>query len=168
MGMVRQSHFSFWLILILLSFTSLTASAAHRAMLFNQNAMDKVLEMWPDFVEATNNQGRGLDTPGERALILTSPLREHFGQLLREQPTPAQFGDGFKILQPLPPGLIPLIRSAPFIICYVRMAVCRYDLVIVMTLRDRPFPLSLPLECMNTVVRCGTPSRQTPGCGCMV
>jgi hypothetical protein len=60
--------------------------------------MDRVLEMWPDFVETTNNQARGLDNPGERALILTSPLREHFGQLMREQPTPEQYGVGFKKL----------------------------------------------------------------------
>jgi hypothetical protein len=98
MRALRQFHLTIWLTFISLCLVSVTVNAAHRALLFNQNAMDRVLEMWPDFVETTNNQGRGLDTPGERALILTSPLREHFGQLLREQPSPAQFGEGFKIL----------------------------------------------------------------------
>jgi len=72
--------------------------AAHRAILFNQNAMDKVLELWPDFIESVNNQARGIENHGERGLITQSPLRSHIGQLLREQPTPAQYGDGFKML----------------------------------------------------------------------
>jgi len=74
------------------------AQSSHRVMLFNQNAMDKILEMWPDFVESVNNQSRGMETPGERAIITQSPLRAHLNQLLREQPTPAQYGDGFKML----------------------------------------------------------------------
>ena len=98
MRLAGHIHFNIWLLFFLLVSISATVNAAHRAILFNQNAMDRVLEMWPDFVETTNNQARGLDNPGERALILTSPLREHMSQLLREQPTPAQFGDGFKVL----------------------------------------------------------------------
>jgi hypothetical protein len=72
--------------------------AAHRAILFNQQAMDKVLELWPDMVESINNQARGIEQHGQRGLITQSPLRSHLGQLLREQPTPMQYGDGFKKL----------------------------------------------------------------------
>lgn len=74
------------------------AHASHRVMLFNEKAMEKILDVWPDFVESVNNQARGVDDPGERGIILQSPLRAHLNQLLREQPTPDQFGDGFKVL----------------------------------------------------------------------
>ena len=74
------------------------ANASHRVILFNQKAMDKVLDMWPDFVIAVNNQARGVDDPGGRGIILQSPLRAHLNQLLREQPTPEQYGFGFKRL----------------------------------------------------------------------
>ena len=72
-----------------------TADASHRVMLFNEKAMEKILEMWPDFVMSVNNQARGVDDPGGRGIILQSPLRAHLNQLLREQPTPVQFGFGF-------------------------------------------------------------------------
>jgi hypothetical protein len=77
---------------------SSTAMASHRVMLFNEKAMEKILEVWPDFVESVNNQARGIDDPGGRGIILQSPLRAHLNQLLREQPTPDQFGFGFKQL----------------------------------------------------------------------
>ncbi|NNE37255.1 MAG: hypothetical protein HKN08_03035, partial [Gammaproteobacteria bacterium] len=95
MAGVRLTQINIYILMFAMLLVSGGASAAHRAMLFNQNAYDRVLEMWPDFVETTNNQARGADDPGSRGLILTSPLREHFGQLLREQPTPEQYGDGF-------------------------------------------------------------------------
>lgn len=75
-----------------------SALASHRVILFNEKAMDKVLDVWPDFVIAVNNQARGVDDPGGRGIILQSPLRAHLNQLLREQPTPDQYGDGFKQL----------------------------------------------------------------------
>ncbi|MFQ5982347.1 MAG: amidohydrolase family protein [Woeseiaceae bacterium] len=75
-----------------------SAMASHRVMLFNEKAMEKILDVWPDFVESVNNQARGIDDPGGRGIILQSPLRAHLNQLLREQPTPEQFGDGFKQL----------------------------------------------------------------------
>jgi hypothetical protein len=78
--------------------TSFPAQAAHRAILFNENAMNRVLDMWPDLVQSVNNQARGMENPGERGLITQSPLRAHLNQLLREQPTPTQYGDGFKKL----------------------------------------------------------------------
>jgi hypothetical protein len=77
---------------------SSAAVASHRVMLFNEKAMEKILEVWPDFVESVNNQARGIDDPGGRGIILQSPLRAHLNQLLREQPTPEQFGFGFKQL----------------------------------------------------------------------
>ena len=77
---------------------SSTAMASHRVMLFNEKAMAKILDVWPDFVESVNNQARGIDDPGGRGIILQSPLRAHLNQLLREQPTPEQFGFGFKQL----------------------------------------------------------------------
>jgi hypothetical protein len=88
----------FSLVLVVLFMPAPTVQAAHRALLFNQFAMDKALEMWPDLVESVNNQARGMENPGQRGLITQSPLRSHLGQLLREQPTPAQYGDGFKML----------------------------------------------------------------------
>lgn len=75
-----------------------TAMASHRVILFNEKAMEKVLDVWPDFVESVNNQARGVDDPGGRGIILQSPLRAHLNQLLREQPTPEQYGYGFKQL----------------------------------------------------------------------
>jgi len=75
-----------------------TANASHRVMLFNEKAMEKVLDVWPDFVISVNNQARGVEDPGGRGIILQSPLRAHLNQLLREQPTPEQYGDGFKML----------------------------------------------------------------------
>lgn len=74
------------------------AVASHRVMLFNEKAMEKILDVWPDFVISVNNQARGVDDPGGRGIILQSPLRAHLNQLLREQPTPDQYGDGFKKL----------------------------------------------------------------------
>jgi hypothetical protein len=77
-------------------------------MLFNEKAMDKVLDVWPDFVVSVNNQARGVDDPGGRGIIMQSPLRAHLNQLLREQPTPEQYGDGFMMLvdrQYLPAGI---------------------------------------------------------------
>ncbi|MDH3545834.1 MAG: amidohydrolase family protein [Gammaproteobacteria bacterium] len=85
-----------------------TANASHRVMLFNEKAMEKILDMWPDFVISVNNQARGVDDPGGRGIIMQSPLRAHLNQLLREQPTPEQYGDGFKMLvdeQYLPAGI---------------------------------------------------------------
>ena len=75
-----------------------SAMASHRVMLFNEKAMEKILDVWPDFEESVNNQARGIDDPGGRGIILQSPLRAHLNQLLREQPTPEQFGFGFKRL----------------------------------------------------------------------
>jgi hypothetical protein len=75
-----------------------TADASHRVMLFNEKAMEKILEVWPDFVISVNNQARGVDDPGGRGIILQSPLRAHLNQLLREQPTPEQYGFGFRKL----------------------------------------------------------------------
>lgn len=72
--------------------------ASHRVMLFNEKAMEKILDVWPDFVVSVNNQARGVDDPGGRGIILQSPLRAHLNQLLREQPTPVQYGVGFKRL----------------------------------------------------------------------
>ena len=57
------------------------AVASHRVILFNEKAMEKVLDMWPDFVIAVNNQARGVDDPGGRGIILQSPLRAHLNQL---------------------------------------------------------------------------------------
>jgi hypothetical protein len=76
---------------------TLSVQASHRALLFNDVATAKILEMWPDFVETVNNESRGMEGPGERSLIITG-LRGHINGLLREQPSPAQFSEGFKIL----------------------------------------------------------------------
>ncbi len=84
--------------LLALTLVHAPVQASHRVMLFNQNAMDKIMEMWPDFVESVNNQSRGMEAAGERGIITQSPLRAHLNQLLREQPTPAQYGEGFRKL----------------------------------------------------------------------
>jgi predicted amidohydrolase YtcJ len=77
---------------------ALPVNASHRAILFNQNAMDRVLQLWPDYIQTANNQARGMEQPGERGLITQSPLRHMLAQLLREHPTPKQYADGFKKL----------------------------------------------------------------------
>jgi Amidohydrolase family len=84
-------------IMVLLAL-SMTAQASHRALLFNDMATEKILEMWPDFVESINNETRGMENPGERSLIVQTGLRAHINNLLREQPSPAQFAGGFKVL----------------------------------------------------------------------
>jgi hypothetical protein len=86
-----------WTILLVCLMASLSVQASHRALLFNEVATAKILEMWPDFVETVNNESRGMEGPGERSLIITG-LRGHINGLLREQPSPAQFSEGFKIL----------------------------------------------------------------------
>ena len=86
-----------WTILLVCLLASLSVQASHRALLFNEVATAKILEMWPDFVETVNNESRGMEGPGERSLIITG-LRGHINGLLREQPSPAQFSEGFKEL----------------------------------------------------------------------
>ena len=73
------------------------AGASHRALLFNDMATEKILQMWPDFVESVNNESRGIENPGERSLIITG-MRNTINDLLREQPTPPQFVEGFRVL----------------------------------------------------------------------
>ncbi|NNE38693.1 MAG: hypothetical protein HKN08_10350, partial [Gammaproteobacteria bacterium] len=85
-------------ILLFLSCLGFSVQASHRALLFNDMATDKILEMWPDFVESINNESRGIEDMGDRSLIIQTGLRSHINNLLREQPTPAQFAEGFKIL----------------------------------------------------------------------
>jgi hypothetical protein len=72
--------------------------AAHRVLLFNDFAMDKILDMWPDYAESVNNQARGMEKAGERGALNQAPLRAHLNQLLMEQPTPEQYGEGFRKL----------------------------------------------------------------------
>ncbi len=91
---LRTSFLSCILLLVMGSWVQDTRAV----ILFNQIAMDKILEMWPDFVEQVNSQPRNMENPGERGIIVPTPLRDHFDQLMREQPTPAQYGDGFKML----------------------------------------------------------------------
>jgi len=94
MRTLRRSSLMFCVLLL----ASASTQAAHRVILFNENAMNRVLDMWPDLVESVNNQSRGMENPGERGIITQSPLRAHLNQLLREQPTPVQYGEGFKVL----------------------------------------------------------------------
>jgi hypothetical protein len=98
MKTAKQFSVPMYIVLLGMLVLSTSVQASHRALLFNEQAMDKILEMWPDFAESINNQARGMEAAGARAIITQSPLRSHLGQLLREQPTPAQYGDGFKKL----------------------------------------------------------------------
>jgi hypothetical protein len=96
---MNMKHISkFWIGLIFCGVFISWVPDSHGVLLFNEKAMDEILEMWPDFVEQIDNQPRGIETPGDRGLLVPTPLRAHFSQLLREQPTPAQYGEGFKIL----------------------------------------------------------------------
>lgn len=95
---VKQVRGQVWIALMGMLLLSVPSQAAHRVLLFNDFAMDKILEMWPDYVESVNNQARGMENAGERGAINQAPLRSHLNQLLMEQPTPAQYGDGFKML----------------------------------------------------------------------
>ena len=87
----------FGLVMALLCLT-VSVQASHRALLFNDMATEKILDMWPDFVESINNESRGVEGMGERSLIIQTGLRSHINSLLREQPSPAQFANGFKSL----------------------------------------------------------------------
>ena len=87
-----------WIILLVSLMTCMSAQASHRALLFNDMATNKILEIWPDFVETINNEQRGVENMGERSVIIQAALRAHIGNLLREQPSPAQFSEGFKVL----------------------------------------------------------------------
>ena len=98
MKLLNMKKTGLWVALLALTLVNAPAQASHRVMLFNQNAMDKILDMWPDFVESVNNQSRGMEAAGDRGIITQSPLRAHLNQLLREQPTPAQYGEGFRKL----------------------------------------------------------------------
>ena len=98
MKLLNMKKTGLWVALLALTLVNAPAQASHRVMLFNQNAMDKILDMWPDFVESVNNQSRGMENAGGRGIITQSPLRAHLDQLLREQPTPAQYGEGFRKL----------------------------------------------------------------------
>lgn len=77
---------------------SFSAHATHHALLFNDKAMEKILEVWPDFVETVNNQKRGIEDPGGRGLLVASPLLSHLNKLLREYPNADQFAAGFNKL----------------------------------------------------------------------
>ena len=98
MRKVREFKVFLYIAIPSLFVLSSLAEASHRAILFNEVAMAKVLEMWPDYIQTANNQARGMETPGQRGLITQSPLRALLHQLLREQPTPKQYGEGFKQL----------------------------------------------------------------------
>ncbi len=84
-------------LMLLLGF-GMTAQASHRVLMFNDMATEKIVEMWPDFVDSVNGQSRGMEKPGERSIIIQAALSAHINNLLREQPTPPQFAEGFKIL----------------------------------------------------------------------
>ncbi|NNE37530.1 MAG: hypothetical protein HKN08_04430, partial [Gammaproteobacteria bacterium] len=85
------------LCIVILLFVSIPVQASHRALLFNDKATEILVDLIPDFVVAVNNESRGIENPGERSLIITG-MRSTINSLLREQPTPTQFADGFKIL----------------------------------------------------------------------
>lgn len=95
---MKRPQIQYCFALLLLCLTSISAHASHRVMLFNEKAMDIVLDMWPDFVETLNAQARGIEDMGDRSIIIQTGLRSHINNLLREQPTPAQFAEGFKVL----------------------------------------------------------------------
>jgi hypothetical protein len=86
------------LVLLGVLMLSLYAEASHRVIMFNELATEKIVEMWPDFVESVDGQARGMESPGDRSVIIQAALRSHINNLLREQPTPPQFADGFSIL----------------------------------------------------------------------
>lgn len=98
METLKQFTFKAMMTVFTMAVMCVPVQAAHRVLLFNNFAMDKILEMWPDYVESVNNQARGMENAGERGAINQAPLRAHLNQLLREQPTPEQYGDGFKKL----------------------------------------------------------------------
>ncbi len=95
---LKQLMTKVFLVLFSMLILCVPVQAAHRVLLFNNFAMDKILEMWPDYEESVNNQARGMENAGQRGAINQAPLRSHLNQLLREQPTPEQYGDGFKKL----------------------------------------------------------------------
>jgi len=98
MKTMKQMRVGMYFGMLGLLLMSVSVQASHRVIMFNEKAMDKVLDMWPDFVESVNNEARGMETPGERGIIIQAGLSSHLNNLLREQPSPSQFAEGFKIL----------------------------------------------------------------------
>ncbi|MGK0299007.1 MAG: hypothetical protein ACI9XC_002633 [Gammaproteobacteria bacterium] len=86
------------LVLIALLILSMSAQASHRVLMFNDMATEKIVEMWPDFVESVDSQARGMESPGDRSIIIQAALSSHINNLLREQPSPPQFAVGFRML----------------------------------------------------------------------
>ena len=84
--------------LFILLCISVSTQASQRVIMFNEMATDKIIEMWPDFEDSVDSQARGMESPGKRAVIIQAALRSHINNLLREQPSPPQFAEGFKIL----------------------------------------------------------------------
>ena len=76
-------------VLLALTLVNAPVQASHRVMLFNQNAMDKIMEMWPDFVESVNNQSRGMEKAGDRGIITQAPLRADDRTQASTKATPA-------------------------------------------------------------------------------
>ena len=72
--------------------------AAKEAMVVLTIESKEIKEGPPFRMESINNETRGMENPGERSLIVQTGLRSHINNLLREQPTPPQFAEGFKIL----------------------------------------------------------------------
>jgi hypothetical protein len=85
-------------LLITLLCLAVSVQASHRVIMFNDMATEKILDMWPDFEDSVDSQARGMESPGARAVIIQAALRSHINNLLREQPSPPQFADGFNIL----------------------------------------------------------------------
>jgi hypothetical protein len=98
MTMMRRIGMGRCAVLLGILMLSLSVQASHRVLLFNELATEKITDMWPDFVDSVNAQSRGMEQPGERSVIIQAALSSHINNLLREQPTPPQFADGFKIL----------------------------------------------------------------------
>jgi hypothetical protein len=77
------------ILLLVCLMTCMSAQASHRALLFNDIATEKILEIWPDFVETINNEQRGVENMGERSVIIQAALRAHIGNLLKRPHSPS-------------------------------------------------------------------------------
>jgi hypothetical protein len=98
MMLLKQIELKNTIALLALLMLSMSVQASHRVLMFNDMATEKIVEMWPDFVESVDSQARGMENPGDRSIIIQAALSSHINNLLREQPSPAQFADGFKVL----------------------------------------------------------------------
>jgi hypothetical protein len=61
--LLKQIELKNTIALLALLMLSMSVQASHRVLMFNDMATEKIVEMWPDFVESVDSQARVWKTP---------------------------------------------------------------------------------------------------------